>query len=94
MFACLLLRRPRRLRHLRRLAAATAPATRTLLPGHPLPPRPAVPTPPTRLPPAFEPAEPTLPSPAGHDDECHMQARLQSAIDGRAHTTALKARHD
>ncbi|MFG2227919.1 hypothetical protein [Streptomyces sp. NPDC048644] len=35
MFACLLIRRPRRLRHLRRLAAATAPATLTRLPAHP-----------------------------------------------------------
>ncbi|WP_336052134.1 hypothetical protein [Streptomyces sp. CA2R101] len=75
---------------MRRLAAATAPATRTLLPGHPAPPCPAVPTQPTQLPPAFEPAEPTLPSPTGpNDDERHTQARLQSEIDGRAHTTAL-----
>ncbi|MFJ6792013.1 hypothetical protein [Streptomyces angustmyceticus] len=90
-----MIRRPRRLRHLRRLAAATAPATRTLLPGHPAPPRPAVPTQPTQLPPAFKPAEPILPSPTGpDDDERHTQARLQCVIDGRAHTTALKACHD
>ncbi|GGN61887.1 hypothetical protein GCM10012285_61370 [Streptomyces kronopolitis] len=95
MFACLLIRRPRRLRHLRRLAAATAPATRTLLPGHPAPPRPAVPAQPTQLPPDFKPAEPILPSPAGpDDDERHLQARLQVAIDGRAHSAAQKARHD
>ncbi|MFG2097225.1 hypothetical protein [Streptomyces sp. NPDC048612] len=95
MFACLLIRRPRRLRHLRRLAAATAPATRTLLPGHPASLRPAVPAQPTRLPFAFEPAEPILPSPARpDDDERHTQARLQVAIDGRAHSAAQKARHD
>lgn len=93
MFACLLIRRPRRLRHLRRLAAATAPATRTLLPGHPAPPRPAVPTQPTRLPPAFELAEPG-PAATDHDpareerEERGVQARLHTAIDGRPHTAA------
>ncbi|WP_329182168.1 hypothetical protein OG754_40300 (plasmid) [Streptomyces decoyicus] len=97
MFACLLIRRPRRLRHLRRLAATGGPATRTLLPGHPAPPHPATaPALPTHLPPAFAPVEPTLPAQAApdHDDERGVQARLQAAIDGRSHTLRPEPRHD
>ncbi|GAB7036027.1 hypothetical protein AB0G35_24115 [Streptomyces sp. NPDC021749] len=93
MFACLLIRCPRRLRHLRRLAAATVPATRTLLPGHPAPPRTALHAQPTHLPPAFTSAEPVRQpqaAPEG-DDERGVQARLQTAIDGRPHTLGPEA---
>lgn len=94
MFACLLLiRRPRRLRHLRRLAVATAqPTTRTLLPGHLAPARPATVL---QLPHGFELAGPACTVPAAPDeDERTAQSRLQTAIDGRAHTAAAEARHD
>ncbi|MER6501599.1 hypothetical protein ABT218_19925 [Streptomyces sp. NPDC001455] len=58
MLACLHVRRPRRLRHLRRLATP-GPVTVTRLPG----PQPATPLP--RLPDRFHPA--TAPTPAAAD---------------------------
>ncbi|MCX5434783.1 hypothetical protein OHU11_42145 (plasmid) [Streptomyces sp. NBC_00257] len=67
LFACLHIRRPRRLNHLRRLAFADAPVTATRLPGRLLPDTqyPAGPVP-ARLPDGFHPADPVLaPVPAG-----------------------------
>ncbi|MFF4950580.1 hypothetical protein [Streptomyces chattanoogensis] len=94
MFAALLLiRRPRRLRHLRRLAATDGSTTRTLLPGRPASLRQtALPT----LPPEFRaPAIP--PAPAAPDqEEMDVRARLQAAVDGRpmSHAPQPEARRD
>ncbi|MFF3735174.1 hypothetical protein ACFYXM_34115 [Streptomyces sp. NPDC002476] len=64
MLACLHVRRPRRLRHLRRLATP-GPVTVTRLPGPLLPaPQPTT-TLPTRLPAGFRPA--ATPTPAAAD---------------------------
>ncbi|MFF8696759.1 hypothetical protein ACF08W_31550 [Streptomyces sp. NPDC015144] len=64
LFACLHIRRPGRLNHLRRLALADAPVTATRLPGPLLPDTryPAGPVP--ALPDGFHPADPA-PVPAG-----------------------------
>lgn len=94
MFAALLLiRRPRRLRHLRRLAATDGPTTRTLLPGRLAPLRPGKLPP---LPPAFRPVV-IPPAPGAPDqEEMDVRARLQAAIDGRPTSPAPQpeARHD
>ncbi|KPC61261.1 hypothetical protein [Streptomyces chattanoogensis] len=85
MISFRLIRRPRRLRHLRRLAASTAPTTRLYLPGRrPVGTRPKVAMPPS-LPPGFYPAtqaQPRLAAPDG--DELNVQALLQTLIDGPA----------
>ncbi|MFG2284829.1 hypothetical protein ACGFOU_01905 [Streptomyces sp. NPDC048595] len=91
--ALLVIRRPRRLRHLRRLAATDGPTTRTLLPTHPAPPRSNAPT---TLPPGFRTAA-IHPDPATPDqEEMDVRARLQAAIDGRPTSPApqQEVRHD
>ncbi|WP_327156679.1 hypothetical protein [Streptomyces tubercidicus] len=94
MFAALLLiRRPRRLWHLRRIAATDGPTTRTLLPGRLAPLRHSTLPP---LPPAFRPAA-IPPDPGAPDkEEMDVRARLQAAIDGRPMSPAPQpeARHD
>ncbi|WP_051877320.1 hypothetical protein [Streptomyces natalensis] len=80
MFTCLLIRRPRRLRHLRRLATSTNPATRTRLPCRPCTPHENVLPP---LPAGFPPAPiQTVPDPkAPGADELRIRARLYAVVD-------------
>ncbi|MFE3151181.1 MULTISPECIES: hypothetical protein [unclassified Streptomyces] len=92
LFACLHIRRPRRLRHLRRLAAPVATVTR--LPGSLLPaPHPA--TVPPQLPDGFQPTttpasapEPTGPAAA---DPAELQVRAWLHQYGRSDTTTSDA---
>ncbi|MEV7711193.1 hypothetical protein [Streptomyces sp. NPDC088270] len=96
LFACLHIRRPRRLRHLRRLAAPGATVTR--LPG-PLCPAPHPATVPPQLPDGFQPTTPaSAPEPTGpaaaDPDELQVRAWLHQY--GRPDTTtsndAMEAR--
>ncbi|MFJ5802968.1 hypothetical protein [Streptomyces decoyicus] len=94
MFAALLLiRRPRRLRHLRRLAATAGPTTRTLLPAHPAPPRRNAPE---TLPSGFCAAAIRPDAAAPDQEEMAVRARLQAVVDGRPTSPAPKPeeRHD
>ncbi|MFJ5804362.1 hypothetical protein [Streptomyces decoyicus] len=94
MFAALLLiHRPRRLRHLRRLAATVGPTTRTLLPTHPVPPRHNAPE---TLPSGFCAAAIRPDVAAPDQEEMAVRARLQTAVDGRPTDPAPQpeARHD
>ncbi|MFF8790837.1 hypothetical protein [Streptomyces sp. NPDC015125] len=83
MFACLLIRRPRRLQHLRRLAATGGPATRTRLPG-PLLSAPQPEAVPAGLPAGFRPASPSPSAPAGpaavDAAELSVRARLHHYV--------------
>ncbi|MFF8618140.1 hypothetical protein [Streptomyces sp. NPDC015350] len=85
LLVCLHVRRPRRLRHLRRLAET--PVTVTRLPGRPLPAPPAA-TVPQRLPDGFRPATNPAPAPAdpaaADADELAVRAWLHH--DQHGHT--------
>ncbi|MFJ2249210.1 hypothetical protein [Streptomyces sp. NPDC087862] len=92
LFACLHIRRPRRLRHLRRLAAPGATVTR--LPG-PLRPAPHPVTVPPQLPDEFQPTTPEPMDPAAADPG-ELQVRAWLHQYGRPDTTtsndAMEAR--
>ncbi|MDK0524844.1 hypothetical protein [Streptomyces sp. ML-6] len=87
LLVCLHVRRPRRLRHLRRLA--DVPVTVTRLPGRPLPAPPAA-TVPRRLPDGFRPATTPAPAPTAlataDADELAVRAWLHH--DQHGHTDA------
>ncbi|MER5501294.1 hypothetical protein ABT096_29395 [Streptomyces sp. NPDC002561] len=88
LLVCLHVRRPRRLRHLRRLA--DAPVTVTRLPGRPLPAPPAT-TVPQRLPDGFRPATTPVPAPTGpaaaDADELAVRAWLHHDQHGHTDTS-------
>ncbi|MFJ2900260.1 hypothetical protein ACIO87_35970 [Streptomyces sp. NPDC087218] len=88
LLVCLHVRRPLRLRHLRRFA--DAPATVTRLPGRPLPAPPAA-TVPQRLPDGFRPATTPAPAPTtpatADADELAVRAWLHHDQHGHTDTT-------
>ncbi|MFD8853605.1 hypothetical protein [Streptomyces sp. NPDC059604] len=88
LLICLHVRRPRRLRHLRRLA--DVPVTVTRLPGRPLPAPPATVVP-QWLPDGFRPATTPVPAPTGpataDADELAVRAWLHHDQHGHTDTT-------
>lgn len=93
LFACLHIRRPRRLNHLRRLAET--PLTATRLPG-PLLPAPHPATVPPQLPDGFQPTTNPAPTGPAAADPAELQVRAWLHQYGRTDTTtsidAMEAR--